>query len=420
MMKKYKKYALTLIIALVVLGACDVIEPPYEETPVINPSDTNNRKVLLEDFTGYRCGNCPYAAEVAHQLETLYKGRVLSIGVHIGYYAEPQLPFLQDYRSETGNAIDDIYKISDIGTPNGLINRETHSGKLIKEQDSWAQFAIQELKKPANLKIGLKTSYSSETKTIGADIEIKYLNAQSNQNQYLAVYLVEDSIVGYQTWYNHTPEDNEDYVHHNVLRGSMNGTWGEKLSNENISANQVFNKHYEFQIPNNVNWRAKKFKVVAFVYQDNGGNNKPIQNVNWVDLKVVDDEIPDSNPLVIVYDSGDTLRLQPLEYMFAWKVDLKNPSAKDVDVQVGYNVIQLPEGNSVSMCVGLCYPPKNENFLAPSTFIIKPGEKTATSFITIDVTPGDITKFGETIIDFVYYPKGKPLLVKTKRIHFII
>ncbi len=419
-MGKYLKYIITLTIALFVLGACDIIEPPYEEQNGNNKIDTNNRKVLLEDFTGYRCGNCPYAAEVAHQLEKLYEGRVLSIGVHIGYYAVPQPPFSQDYRSVTGNEIDAIYKISDIGTPNGLINREVHNNKLIKEKDSWSQFTLKELDKPADMKFGINTSYDNVSKTISADIAVKYVNAKTNQNQYLAVYIVEDSIVGFQTWYNHEPQDNEDYVHHNVLRASMNGTWGEKLSTENISANQVFNKHYEFQIPNDANWRAKKLKIVAFVYQNNGGNSKPIQNVDWVDLKVVDDVVTDTNPLLVSYYTADTVRMAPLEYRIEWKANLNNPSNNDIEVQTGYNIIKRANGHNVSMCVGTCFPPKNENFLVPSTFVLKAGETTTQSYIIIDVTPEDAFKTGETIIDFIYYPKDKPLLVKTKRIHYFI
>lgn len=419
-MKRYLKYALYLTIALIVLGACDIIEPPYEENPNINPSDTTKRKVLLEDFTGYRCGNCPYAAEVAHQLENLYSGRVLSIGVHIGYYAVPQPPNPLDYRSETGNDIDALYKIGEVGTPNGLINRAVHNNKLIKEKDSWAQFTVQELKKSADMKFAINTSYNNDTRTISADIAVTYINAQTNQNQYLAVYIVEDSVIGYQTWYNHNPELVENYAHHNVLRGSMNGTWGEKLSTENISANQMFNKHYEYQIPSTANWRAKKLKIVAFVYQDNSGISKPIQNVDWVNLKVEDEVITDTNPLIITYSSGDTLYLPPLEYKIEWKVNLKNPSDKDVEVQLGYNVIKRADGHSISICAGSCYPAANNNFLVPSTFVLKAGESTTPSFIIIDVTPDDYSKLGETIIDFIYYPKGKPLLVKTKRIVFII
>jgi len=419
-MKRYIKYALYLTITLVVLSACDVIQPPYEQQTTNNPSDTNNRKVLLEEFTGYRCGNCPYAALVSDQLEAAYKGRVLSIGEHIGYYAIPEPPFSQDYRSVTGNEIDAVYKISDIGTPNGLINREVHDGKLIKEKDSWAQYTAQELKKTADMKFGITTSFNNTSKTISADITVRYVNAPTDQNHYLAVYVVEDSVVGFQTWYNHTPQDNEDYVHHNVLRASMNGTWGEKLSTTNIAANQVFNKHYELTIPSTANWRAKKLKIVAFVYQDNGGNSKPIQNVDWADLKVTDEVIPETNPLVLSFSSGDTLTLAPLQYSLAWHGNLQNPSDKDIDVQVGYNVIKVADGHTVSMCAGSCYPPKNDNFLAPATFILAAGASTASSFITIDLTPLDLTKLGETVVDFIYYPKGKPLLVKTKRIVFVI
>jgi hypothetical protein len=68
---------LPLVAALLATG-CDVISPPYTEE---SPADTGTagafvQKVLLEDYTGFRCGNCPEAHERAQELQARYPGRV--------------------------------------------------------------------------------------------------------------------------------------------------------------------------------------------------------------------------------------------------------------------------------------------------------------------------------------------------------
>jgi len=50
----------------IVITSCDVLEGPFDEQ-VNNNIDTTKplRKILLEDYTGHTCGNCPCAAEEA-------------------------------------------------------------------------------------------------------------------------------------------------------------------------------------------------------------------------------------------------------------------------------------------------------------------------------------------------------------------
>ena len=70
---------LVSIVALMFQG-CDKIDAPYLEKPVINDTtDTNTyvQKVLIEDFTGHRCGNCPRAHEALKALEDLYGSKIV-------------------------------------------------------------------------------------------------------------------------------------------------------------------------------------------------------------------------------------------------------------------------------------------------------------------------------------------------------
>ena len=60
-------------------GEGDYVIPPFGDYP----SSTQN--VLLEDFTGHRCGNCPTAADIAHELKEEYQGSGLCCIYSFGF-----------------------------------------------------------------------------------------------------------------------------------------------------------------------------------------------------------------------------------------------------------------------------------------------------------------------------------------------
>jgi len=63
--KKMKKY-LAILSSILIITSCDIVEGPYLTDETINPIDTTTntyvKKVLVEDFTGHKCPNCPDAA----------------------------------------------------------------------------------------------------------------------------------------------------------------------------------------------------------------------------------------------------------------------------------------------------------------------------------------------------------------------
>jgi hypothetical protein len=100
------------------------------------------------------------------------------------------------------------------------------------------------------------------SRNLNLEVEIEYLE-KGNINQQLVVYLVEDSIINWQTWYGHIPEDVPDFAHRHVLRKSLNGTWGDRLSGSVKSAGQIISKTFSTTISSK--YKHKKCYIVAFV-----------------------------------------------------------------------------------------------------------------------------------------------------------
>ena len=76
-MKKY----ITLLSIIITISACDKIEGPYiiNSDSYVNP----DKKVLVEDFTGHLCPNCPDAARELEAIHDIYPGQIISMAIHV-------------------------------------------------------------------------------------------------------------------------------------------------------------------------------------------------------------------------------------------------------------------------------------------------------------------------------------------------
>ncbi len=259
------EHILILLLYIVITVGCDKINPPYLENT--NSIDTSfQRKVLLEEYTGFRCGNCPEAAEVAHSLKERYKASLILLSIHAGAYAKPTSTYTYDFRTPIGNELDAFFGMSAAGNPDGMVNRFGYpTGKHILREGEWEEAILQALKKKPICTISLESSYNETTSTINVKVKVKYLDG-GTPNHHLCVYIAEDSIVQYQRD-DRLPDPNVfDYVHNNVLRAGITSTWGEQLSPTTIPLNAIFTKEYSYQIPQGKDWRVQKLKIIAFVH----------------------------------------------------------------------------------------------------------------------------------------------------------
>lgn len=255
-----------IFLVILAVSACDIIEKPYTKNTEVIPDDTISRKVLIEDFTGFQCGNCPEASHKSELIVEQFKGRVIPIALHAGPLAIPTPIQKYEFRTAETKELAQYYSLS--STPYGLVNRTSYNKQTLLSPDSWGGAAVEQLNKPADVKITPSVEYDESTREISLDVTLKYYK-NSNPNHFLAVYIVEDSIIQFQRDDRKFPEvEVFDFVHMNVMRGSFTGTWGFQVSSGEITAGAEKVFPMAFTIPQNKDWKPKDLSLVIFVHNN--------------------------------------------------------------------------------------------------------------------------------------------------------
>ena len=79
----YVKMAAVGVLLGGALSSCSDLDE-QERFVYIKPADAA-RKVLIEDFTGQRCPNCPKATDEIHHLQETYgEDNIIAVGIHSG------------------------------------------------------------------------------------------------------------------------------------------------------------------------------------------------------------------------------------------------------------------------------------------------------------------------------------------------
>jgi len=255
-----------------ILLACDKIEEPYFEyngecgdaslpVPI--------KQILIEEFTGHKCGNCPEGDATMEMLKEIYCDHIIPVSIHAGFFAEINTSgdkYTYDYRTEEGTEIDEYFGGSAAGLPNAMINRIPENESYSYNPSEWATMIAKLLETKPIIDIDVELSFDAQSREMDADIDVVFIEA-INDNLMLSVYFVEDSIVSWQKDYELNPSDIENYSHNHVLRDAINGTWGDNLLNGNANSDDVVSKSYNYTI--NPEWDINNSSIVAFVYKNN-------------------------------------------------------------------------------------------------------------------------------------------------------
>lgn len=265
MMKSKLLLAIAMIFAAM---SCDVIDKPFVENPNNGGGGGGEqpegvaRKILIEEFTGVNCQNCPTGAAKLHELIELYPGKIVPVAVHAGYFARPKKG-QYDFQTEIGTAWDKFFGNSEAGTPNALINRFSLNKKNIFAPNEWVEVIGQMLNKEADFKIEITSNLNAESKVITAEIKVETMkNIEKKHN--LTVVLVQDKIVDKQ---NVGGTIKDDYEHNHALRAGFNGTWGEEIIASPVAKGTKIDKKYTLNVKEDEKhpWATPNLKVVAFI-----------------------------------------------------------------------------------------------------------------------------------------------------------
>ncbi|MEI8138218.1 MAG: Omp28 family outer membrane lipoprotein [Bacteroidota bacterium] len=260
-----KKLILLFIVSLIIgLASCDKVTNPIQTSGV----KTNSRKILLEDYTGHQCGNCPNAARVADQLEVKYGDKLIVLAVHAGFFTKLNAEFVTSYTCQAGNDWDAAtggFGISAGGNPNGMVNRKNYADNgLIQKETKWATTISLASDDVEFCDLFLSTTYDATSRKLNTNVKTKFKRSYPN-NTKLCVVFAEDSIIGKQKDYTKNPDVVDDYEFKHMLRGSINGSWGANLKSTPIKYNDsVLVSYPNFDL--DVKFKDKNISIIAFVY----------------------------------------------------------------------------------------------------------------------------------------------------------
>lgn len=284
-MMKTTKHILLFTFSLLLLNACDYVKQPFENI-IVNGPDTTDifddndsiavQRILVEEFTGHNCGNCPEAAYILDSLKNnIYKNQMILVSIHAGFFAEPYTSgnkYLADYRTPAGDTYFNDFNVG--GTPKAMINRNKsiiNNGNYAFSSSSQWNTVLNALKDSTpSAQILLSFIYDESSRNLSTAVKIPILK-NLNGSFALVLYLIEDDIIDWQKIYPNKPVpgygtgDIEFYKHKHMLRANVNGTWGETVITSNAAIGDTLTRNYSaFNI--NSNWNIDNCYVVAYLY----------------------------------------------------------------------------------------------------------------------------------------------------------
>ena len=249
-------YIFLMWAALGLMVACDEVSVNdrliYVEPPQVS------RAVLIEDYTGQYCVNCPRATEEIERLIEQYGDSiVIAVAIHSGPFGKSKGEPSPLY-TEVGDMYFNTWGMS--AQPIGLIDRLFGSTPF--SYTDWAGGVNYEV--AIEPPVGFLTDIDYDAETRDASIEVQTIGLDSALvSGKLQVWLVEDSIDSFQLMPDGSRE--EHYNHMHVFRASVNDPWGDALS---VSHGQVAVKNYELKLDSA--WVPEHCSVVTFLYDDSG------------------------------------------------------------------------------------------------------------------------------------------------------
>lgn len=230
--------------------SCDNVDVEDRLIPVERPDVA--RRVLIQEFTGINCVNCPTGAAKIHSIQEAYPESAIVVGMHPGGtgFSGPIGTF--NLNSDLARVYYDYFKPD--GFPAAMFDGSSPQINV----EMWTKSFMDAVAIPAKGEIELETQYDPATRNLTVKYEVE-MNEAYSQSLNINLWIVEDGIVG--------PQKSGstiifEYVHNHVLRTSMNGDWGTKLA-DSFTIGQRFNG--ESSITLDAGWVAENCKVVGFL-----------------------------------------------------------------------------------------------------------------------------------------------------------
>ncbi len=263
-MKALNYIALSLVLLLTIACKTRII------TPVVPEGD---RVVLIEEFTGKGCTNCPKGSRELDNLLAIYGSQLVVVSIHAGFFANPQFfPLGQyDLRTQEGEQIFALLG-PNLGYPSAVVNRKKFSGDYQHGANAWAGFVAAEITEEPDVEFTVDAEFDPVSRSMLIVVEGR-ARVDVGFPVYIGVMVTESGIIDAQ-------DDQEaggiveDYEHKHVLRTMFTPHNGEWLV-DNLNLGDGFSSHHAGTLAEH--WDAARCEVVVFLARRDGGNLDVLQ-----------------------------------------------------------------------------------------------------------------------------------------------
>ena len=366
-------------------------------------TDTENKKIILEEFTGIYCTFCPDGHAIANAIKAENPEDVFIINIHTGGYAVPN-PAINDpdFRTSFGDAIANQSNLT--GYPAGTVNRQffsslTMNGGTAMGRGGWTTAASQVLSQSAYVNVGVEATINVQNNELTVHVEGYYTGDSPQNTNYLNVVLTQNNTIGPQTG----GGMGSDYNHNHRLVHMLTGQWGEVIST--TSAGSFIDQTFTYTIPsdyNGIDVVLPDLNVIAFITETqqeiiSGAEYTPTINgleySNDAAIMGLGDNLNDNcgetaSPSVVVQNYGfDPITSLSIEYSinngssetYSWAGSLESLRSTTIELpSIGYSP---SDTNSVNII--LSDDENNEN--NSSIFYFDQSTSYDTSLVTLNL-----------------------------------
>lgn len=251
-----------------------------------------NKKAVIEEFTGIHCGYCPDGHFRAQNIYAADPTNVVLINIHSGSFAnaatgEP------DFKTTPGNAIDPMSGMNILGYPAGAVNRTNFGNAttptlsqqtvtpwgMAQSRGTWTTTVPNIKSQSAYCNVALQGTIDATTRVLTVQAQVYYTANSPVGTNSLNIVLLEDKIPGIQSNYGsptlyYAANYNADgsYNHSHVLRNTLTGNFGVPVSPTTMGS--TYSQTFTYTIPSTMGPVGKtsqvllgRLKLAAFVTQ---------------------------------------------------------------------------------------------------------------------------------------------------------
>jgi len=260
-------------------GNIIVLDSVFTVSPV--PS-TQSHNVLIEDFTGQSCANCPTAHTTIQNLENTYPGHINAISYYLygGPQTYPPGTATNDFRDSSGYWVNFDFYGNQGSLPAGGIDRlQDANGAIISDYTLWPGNVASQIPVADSVNLLVESSWNSISGQATIKATVIWLK-QMTSKQYLSIAVVEDSMYDVQ---DDGISSDPHYLFNDVCRGMVTKFTGDGvLDTMAVKApGQAIWLKYTYTPKNNSPHPAivpKNCRVIAFVANNSGTQKLVLQS----------------------------------------------------------------------------------------------------------------------------------------------